>query len=285
MLGISYFRKAGATGHVFFLSGGQPANKGLAYSGIVWPATTVAVVPTTPQIIPFAFNARTADKQDVTVTGDVKVNLSPQVAISKFDFTVNNGGAYLSQWRQELHAIVIAQVLAPVRDKAKELTVETATQSHKDFETALTESMRASGNQLTTKGINVESCSIAKIEASDAEVAQTIGSTERQTMITASDNAIHVRRMNGVTNDRTVKEYEAGTVLELEKKKEALLAEQAKNKKAEAEIDAEATKIRLAPLEDVAAGKLIAAALMKGAETGRFNNVALTSEFLALVGK
>ncbi len=86
-------------------------------------------------------------------------------------------------------------------------------------------------------------------------------------------------------NERAVKEYEAGTKLELEKKQGILLDEQAKNKEKEATADAKATEIRLAPLKDVEAGKLLGAAIMDAAKTGRLGSLAITSEFLAAVGQ
>ena len=51
---ITLFRSAGATGHVFFLKNGRTRDMGLAYSGFIGPMTTVAIVPTTPQILNFA---------------------------------------------------------------------------------------------------------------------------------------------------------------------------------------------------------------------------------------
>ena len=104
-------------------------------------------------------------------------------------------------------------------------------------------------------------------------------------MLTEADKALHDRRMKGSENDRTVKEYEAGTRIELEKKQGLLLEEQAKNKEKEADADARATAIRLAPLKDVEAGKLLGAAIMDAAKTGRLGSLAITSEFLAAVGQ
>ena len=77
MLFSNSFRGARATGHVFFLNRGRARNKGLAFSGYVGPMTTVAVVPTTPQILDFSVQARTQDKQTIIVTGNVKVALVP----------------------------------------------------------------------------------------------------------------------------------------------------------------------------------------------------------------
>jgi len=284
MLMIRLFRSAGATGHVFFLKNGRIADKGLAYSGFIGPKTTVAVVPTTPQILNFAIDAQTKDKQSVVVQGSLTATLTPSTAISKFDFTVNpKDGGYASQWEQVLNAKVIERVLRAVLNKVKELDVETAMQSQKEVEDAVTAALGE--NTFSGDGITINSCSIPKIEPSDEEVEGAIGAKERQTMLTEADKALHDRRLKAAANERAVKEYEAGTKLELEKKQGVLLDEQAKNKEKEATADAKATEIRLAPLKDVEAGKLLGAAIMDAAKTGRLGSLAITSEFLAAVGQ
>lgn len=281
---VNFFRGAGATGNVFFLSGGKAVDKGLAYSGFVFPNTTVAVVPTTAQILDFDVDARTSDKQSVTIAGNIKVTFSPAVAISKFDFTVNKDGAYLSSWEQALRAFVVEQVFAPLRKKARDLDIKSAIQSHKEFEDEVKASLIAANSPLAALGIKFESSSIAKVEADDGEVEKAIGSKERQEMLTESDKALNERRLKAVENERGVKQYEADTKLELEKKQGELLDEQAKNKEKEATADAKATEIRLAPLKEVEAGKLIGAAIMDAAKTGKLGSLSITSEFLAAVG-
>ena len=225
---ISLFRSAGATGHVFFLKNGRVADKGLAYSGFIGPKTTVAVVPTTPQILNFAIDAQTKDKQSVVVQGNLTVTLVPQTAISRFDFTVDTrNGGYLGNWVQVLNAKVIERVLRAVLNKVKELDVEDATRSQKEVEDAVTEALGR--DAFAQDGITVDSCSIPKIEPADEEVEEAIGAQERQTMLTEADKALHGRRMKASENERTVKQYEADTKLELEKKQGKLLDEQAKN--------------------------------------------------------
>jgi len=281
---IRLFRSAGATGHVFFLKNGRTANRGLAYSGFIGPMTTVAVVPTTPQILNFAIDAQTKDKQGVVVQGSLTATLTPSTAVSKFDFTVEpRSGGYLGNWVQVVNAKVIERVLRAVLDKVKDLEVEEATRSQKAVEDAVTAAL--SSDAFYGDGITINSCSIPKIEPSDDEVEGAIGAKERQTMLTDADKALHDRRLKAAENERAVKQYEADTKLELEKKQGELLEEQDKNKKKEAETDAEVTKTRLAPLKDVESGKLLGAAIMEAAKTGRLGSLAITSEFLAAVGQ
>ena len=281
---IKLFQKAGATGHVFFLKNGRSKNMGLAFSGFIGPKTTVAVVPTTPQILNFAIDAQTKDKQNVVVQGSLTATFIPQTAVSKFDFTVDpKNGGYLGNWVQVLNAKVVERVVRAVLDKVKDLDVEEATRSQKLVEDAVTAALGS--NTFQDDGITIGSCSIPKIEPADEEVEGAIGANERQTMLTNADRALHDRRLKAAVNERAVKEYEAGTKLELEKKQGILLDEQAKNKEKEANADAKATEIRLAPLKDVEAGKLLGAAIMDAAKTGRLGSLAITSEFLAAVGQ
>ncbi len=276
---IRLFRSAGATGHVFFLKNGRIANKGLAYSGFIGPKTTVAVVPTTPQILNFAIDAQTKDKQNVVVQGSLTATLTPSTAVSKFDFTVEpKSGGYIGNWVQVLNAKVIERVVRAVLDKVKDLDVEEATRSQKVVEDAVTAAL--GNNTFQNDGITIDSCSIPKIEPGDEEVEGAIGAQERQTMLTDADKALHDRRLKAAANERAVKEYEAGTRLELEKKQGILLDEQAKNKEKEANADAKATEIRFAPLKDIEAGKLLGAALMDGLKNGRVGSIVVAPELL-----
>jgi regulator of protease activity HflC (stomatin/prohibitin superfamily) len=276
------FRGARATGHVFFLNRGRARNKGLAFSGYVGPMTTVAVVPTTPQILDFSIPARTQDKQTIIVTGNVKVALVPATAVSKFDFTVNTkDGSYLSPWDQPLRAIVIEHVLGPVREKAKELGVEAAIQAHKDFEDLIKTRISERGNPLAGKGVNVESCSVAKVDASDKEVEQSIGAKQRQEMLAQADKALHERRLKAAENDRAVLEYEAATKLKLEQDRAKLVEEIGKNEVKTAENDARAVEIRLLPFKAADAGKVLGAALMEMAKNGRIGSLSVVPELFA----
>jgi len=284
---VRLFRSAGANGHVFLLKNGRTIDKGLAYSGFVGPMSTVAVVPTTPQILDFAVDARTGDKQDIVVSGNVKVTLEPAQAVKSFDFTVNAAnGSYRAAWQKTLHEIVLARVLAPIRTKARTLDVEAATQSHTEFETALRAGLGSPAEDtLVRKGIVIESCSIAKVEADDDEVAAAIGAQERQMMLTAADRALHERRLKAAGNDRAVKTYESETAKTLEQERAKLIDAQSANKQKEAEAEAAAAARRLEPFADVPAGTLLGASLMKMAESGRVGNLSIVPEMLAALNQ
>jgi hypothetical protein len=277
------FRGAGATGHVFLLKNGKTEDKGLAFSGLIGPMTTVAVVPTVPQFVNFAIAAKTKDKQDVTVQGSVTITLIPKQAISAFDFTVNpKTGSYINPWDKSMSTRVIERALRTVLDEIKQLDVADATQSQKLVEDAVLAAL--GGDTFSADGIIVKSCSIPKIQPANDKIEASIGAVDREQMLAAADKATHDRRIKQVENDRAVKKFEADTELELEKAQADLIKERAKNGQAEARADAAATKTRLAPLADVASGKIIGAAILKAAEGGQLGSLNITSEFLAAVG-
>lgn len=281
---LTLFRKAGATGHVFLLKGGSSKSKGLAWSGFILPSTTVAVVPTTARILNFGVDARTKDKQNVRVTGNLKVTLDPSVAAQKFDFTVDTKtGSYISRWEQDLQAIVLERVLGPVRNSVKNLTIEEVVLAHGDLETVVKETLTGDANPLIAYGIQVESCSVDRIEAEDEDVAQSIGAKERNAMLSDADKAKHERRIAAATNERAVQTYEAQTKLELERERANLIKKQSENKKTEAAADAEAIKIRLVPMSEVEPNKLLAASIMEMARSGRIGNLTISPELLAAI--
>lgn len=281
---IKLFQKAGATGRVYALRGGKVRDLGLAYSGLVSPWTTIAVVPETPQVIDFSIDAITEDLQDVVVPGSITITLDPATVVSKLDFTVDQrSGGYVGDWQKVLRAQVIAHVLRAVVDTVGELDIEAAIRSQKQIEDAVLEALGKTG--LTQDGIILQSCSIPSIEPGDDDVGEALGAEQREALLTGADAARQARRLKSLEGDRALKAYEAATVLTLEEARAALIAQQSANKLAEAEADAVATKTRLAPLQDAAPGTLLGAAIMDAAKTGRLGNLSITSEFLAAIGQ
>lgn len=278
MLMIRLFRSAGATGHVFLMNNSRSQDKGLAYSGFIGPMTTVAVVPTTPQILNFAIIAQTKDKQKVTVSGNITASLIPAVSVRKFDFTVDVGsGGYQGDWSKTINALIVERAVRAVHAKLRDLDVEDATRSQKEVEDAIMAEL--GGDNLAIDGISVTSCSIPKIDP-DNEVSAAIGASERQTMLAAADMALHDRRLKAAGNDRAVREFDAQTNLKLEEERAKLIDEQGKNKEKEAEADAKATELRLAPLKDIDAGKLLGAALIEGLKEDRIGTIVIGPELL-----
>lgn len=284
ILGFGLFNRAGATGHVFFVKNGKRLDRGLAYSGIVGPGTAVAIVPTIQQIVDFSVAAITADKQDVSVNGNVKVTLSPQDAVATFDFTVEPAsGAYKARWENNLRSLVMERVLGPVQAKAKTYKLEDITSAQPEIEAAVLAAIGSGEAALLGKGISIDSCSIPDILPADEDLGEALGAKEREALLTEADGATHMRQMQSVANARAVKTYEAKTALALEQERGQLIKEQNTNKLEEAKTDAEALGERMKPLTDLDSGQLLALAIYRMGDGGRIGTVNLTPDLLETI--
>lgn len=284
MLGISLFRSAGATGYVITRSGSASKNRGVGWSGLIGPTTTVAVVPTTPRIIPFSVEVYTRDKQQIRVTGNVQALLEPKAVANTFDFTVDRfNGHYIVPWQPDLQAIIAEQVLGPIRITAAGVTIVEAVTSQALFEQNLQASIANQESSLVSRGIRVSNCSVAVIEPSNGDVRRAIGAEELQALLIRADSALHGRQAKAAENSRELQQYEAQTKLELEKAREELVRQQGENQVRAAEAEAKATEARLEPLTAIDQSRAMAVALLLAAQAGSLTNLSLTTELLALL--
>lgn len=271
------FRSTSASGHVFFVKNGERHDKGLAFSTIIGPNTTVAVVPTTSQVIDFAISALTEDKQRVTVTGNVTVLLVPEIAAGNFDFTIDvRTGGDAGDWNEKLKTLIIDHAVRAVQQKARTFDVEDATLAQAEVEDAIITEL--SNDVIKNRGITVSSCSIRKIDP-EKEVAEAIGAPERLALLTKGDDALHERRLAAAGNDRTVRQFESATKLQLEADRTALIEKTGENDKKAATHAAQATDERLRPYKDLEPGKLVGVALIQMAEHG-VENITIGPELL-----
>lgn len=284
LFGIGLFNRAGATGYVFYVANGKRRDKGLAYSGMVGPGTTVAVVPTVQQVLNFSVEALTKDKQSVTVSGNVKVTLSPPKAVATFDFTVNaHDGSYRARWESNLQSLVMEHVLGPIRARVMTRTLDEVVTSHFAIEQAIVAEIGTGKAALEQKGVTIDSCSVPDIVPADEDLSDALGASERQAMLTEADAATHGRQMRASENARKVKTYESQTAFTLEKERGRLVEEQGKNKLAEAEVEAAAVAARLKPFNDAEASKVFVVALFEAARAGKLGTINLTSDLYAAI--
>ena len=278
-----FFSKAGANGHVFILKNGKTKSKGLAWSGFVGPKSTIAVVPTTPFTIDFTVIAQSSDKQEIRSTGSLVVNFTPSEAVSKFDFTVDMNGAYKDVWSTKVKALIINEVLNPIRAKIKNLTAVGSTIAHSELSKEVMNAAGVENNLFATNGMTVVGCSITNIETTNDEVSEAIGAKERQEICTTADKAVHERQMAASKNDRVLKEYEVETAKSVEIKNAELIDQQNKNKEATANGNAKVTEIMLVPYASLEAGKLLAHAILEIGKNGRLGTLNVSPELLTLL--
>jgi len=278
--GIKFFKGAGATGNVFFLKSGTPDDKGIAYSGLVGPKTTIAVVPTSPQNFSFSLRAVTKDLQRITISGGVIAILTPARAVKSFDFTVDENGMYKEDFDSKLLSIITEQILNPLREKVADLDVVAVIKSHKVLAEAITTMDKTA---LEEQGIVIKNCSIASINADDSKIGEAIGAKEKEDLLTTADKAKHDRHMESIENDLKAKEAEAKNALLLEEKKSQLIVEENKNLEARANGKKTAGEIELSIYDKSEPGKLLGIALLEMGRNGKIGTLNVGPELLTAI--
>lgn len=286
-----FFSSAGATGNVFLFKDGTIRDMGIAYSGFIGTATTVAIVPTTMQTINFSLEVQTSDKQAANVSGSVQVLLDPKVIVSKLDFTADKeNGSHLNQWQTVLQSLIVEKIPGPIRAKAKETGVVNIVNAQKDLGDELQTALLAE-KSLSDFGILIQSCSVSKITPSNSDIAKAIGAEEKEQLLTKADKATHTRQMAAAGDTRTLKQFESQTNLKLEEDRTKIIEKQNANEKLKADavllIDKEKKEAELAhskqeleELVKVPSDKLLSISLVKFAQSGNLNNLNISPELI-----
>lgn len=286
-----FFSSAGATGNVFLFKDGTIRDKGIAYSGFIGRATTVAIVPTTMQTVNFSLEVQTSDKQTANVSGSVQVLLNPKIIVSKLDFTVNKeSGGYLNQWQTVFQALITEKIPGPIRAKAKEISIVDIVNAQKELGDQLQTSLAAE-KSLSDFGILVQSCSVSKIAPANSDILRAIGATEKEALLTKSDEATHKRQMSAAENDKALKTFELETDLSLEVQKKKIIEQENANEKLQADAklviekeqaDAklEQLKNELEQLNSLGSDKLLGVSLFNFAKSGRLQTLNISPELI-----
>lgn len=288
---VIFFSSAGATGNVFLFKDGTIRDKGIAYSGLIGRATTVAIVPTTMQTVNFSLEVQTSDKQTANVSGSVQVLLDPKVIVSKLDFTVNKeSGGYLNQWQTVFQALITEKIPGPIRAKAKEVGVVDIVNAQKDLGDQL-QTVLLAEKSLSDFGISIQSCSVSKIAPSNSDILRAIGATEKEALLAKSDEATHKRQMSAAENDKALKTFELETDLSLEVQKKKIIEQENANEKLQADAklviekeqaDAklEQLKNELEQLNSLGSDKLLGVSLFNFAKSGRLQTLNISPELI-----
>jgi hypothetical protein len=279
---MRFFQKAGATGHVFRTRFGRRTALGLAWSGLVLPFDTLAVVPTTTQTVELNLQLQTADRQEIVVAGSVLIRLVADAAVATFDFTVDvRSGAYLEHWRDSVRIVVLEQIQKSVRRHAAAVAVSAAVADPAGFEAAIQAALEHAQSVLGGRGVQFEACMLTQVTPGDRKLAEALGAGERQALLAAADAAIHERQIKSAEHSRVLQSFEAATTLRLEEERGRLVARRGENAIAEATAEATAARRRLEAFAGLTPPQLMAAALLRAAEGGRLGNVTLTSDVIA----
>jgi hypothetical protein len=229
----------------------------------------------------FVFNEITGNFQAVTVQGQVTYRITaPQTIVDLLNFTIHpRTRQYLSEDPAKLKQRIINVIQMYTRDVLQRTTLEEALRGS----TSLAETVlgRIHEDQtLQTMGVECSGLFFTSIKATP-EMTKALEAEYRESLQKRADQAIYSRRADAVEQERKIKQNELSTQVDLEQRRQQLVALQGENTRQKAEFAAEAMRIELGPYQNLDTRLLLALAFRDFAENAqKIGNLTITSEIL-----
>lgn len=231
MMGIRYF-KADASTYVIKSKNGRIAQQGRGLSFFYNEQTTsIAAIPMSAQEAPFIFNMQSADFQEVRVQGQIAFRVVDATKTAEvLNFTLNsNGSDYVSEDPMKLNERVIrvAQgiIQTRVQERALRQVLKDGQQTLFSLEQGLDEH-----KTLMAMGIEVLEVSLTAIRP-NTETARALEAEAREAILKEADDAVYLRRISAVEQERTIKEAELQTDYSVQQKEQEIAEQQIENKR------------------------------------------------------
>ena len=225
---------------------GKTVRKGIGLAYWFSPlSAAVAQVPAEDCETTFVLSERCNDFQSVTVQCTVTYRISePERAALRTNFSISlTGGGWLEKPLERIAALLSQRAQHPARAYLIAVPIVEAARTgasliHQEIETAL-----RADPELAALGVSIVSVQIDKI-APTAELEKAIQTPAREAIQQRADEAVFQRRALAVEKERTIKENELATELELTRRQELLIRQQGSNARLQAQEEAEADRLR-----------------------------------------
>ncbi len=283
--GFSLFRSAGPTDFVIKYRNGRQVASGHGRTFLVGPRTTIALVPTDLQSLPFSFTELANDDQQVVVTGELKALFVPERVASLFDFSVNvENGGFRKDGMRRSHETLTNSLRDHVRQLVRGLSLADALRAATSLQNLLQELVTNNAATFAVLGFTVRTVTVNDVRPSNHGLAAALEAPQREKILAAADRAVAERREQAAEDDRRIRQYEAKTEQELARERSALIEVENENKLAEAAAESEARKKLLEPYADLEPAMLVALGI-KDLARGNVGEVNFTPELLAALGR
>jgi len=273
--------------HTILFRDGEFVKEGAGLNFWYMPSfSTIVAVPAASTDAPFIFTEATKDYQELAVQGTLTYRIINPAAIAKLlDFSVEpRSGLYLSEDPEKVINRVVTAIQGITRAKIAGLSLRDAFRSTKNVTEFVLENI-AEDADLANLGVQVDSLHITSMRATP-EIQKALEADYREQLQREADQAIYARRAAAVEEERTIKERELGTEVELENQRKELVDTQARNQLAKAEAEAKADEMKLNPYANMPPQALIGIALKDWAQYGgSVGNLSISPDILSgLVG-
>ncbi|EFH85890.1 band 7 protein [Ktedonobacter racemifer DSM 44963] len=278
---FSYF-KSEPTEYILAYVNGHVVRRGAGLSFWYWaPHTSISLVPISTVDAPFIFNETTNNFQAVTVQGQVTFRIvAPETMAQLLNFTVQpRTRRYQSEDPVKLQQRIVNIVQMHTRNQLQQLSLEDALRSSESLARNVLTRLRE-GNELAALGIECMSLFYTALKATP-EMTKALEAEQREALQRRADQAIYSRRAEAVEQERKIKQNELATSVVLEERRKELVNLQGENTRQEAEYEAMAMRIRLAPYSELEVKQLLALSFHDFADNAhKIGNLTITSEIL-----
>lgn len=235
MFGIRFI-KSQPTVHLMQFRAGKVVREGAGLSFFYYaPTTTLVAVPVASQDRPFILELVTADFQSVTVQGQVTYRISdPHRTAAMMDFSLaKDGRSHVSEDPKRLGERVAMQVEVIVQQTVQALGLKEALRASASIaRTAQAE--LASQPEMAALGLEILGVSVMAVKPTP-DIARALEAEARESNLKAADDAVYLRRMSAVENERAIRQNELDTDIAVEQKKRQIR---------ETQMEAKATLMR-----------------------------------------
>ena len=246
--------------------------------------TSVAAVPVVSQEAQFVFTETTANYQEVAIQGTVSYRITdPLLVAGRLDYTIDATTArFRSDDPDKLVQRIVNVVQGHTRSRVNELSLEEALIRVRELELAVFGEV-IDAESIAQLGVAVEDLHFTAMKATP-EMQKALEADYREGLQQRADQAIYARRAAAVAEERSIRQSELNTEVELENRRRDLVDIKARNNLTLAEADAKAEELRLNPYGEMPPQALLALALKEWAgNAGNIENLSITPDLLTKV--
>lgn len=219
MLGFRYIKSQPNT-YLMQYSSGKLKRKGTGQAFFYYaPATTLVAIPISSQDSHFMLSMLSADFQEVTVQGQVTYRIhQPELLAQMMDFSLNQYGQnYNSEDPTRLNDRIIMQTEVIIQRAIQAMSLKQAICSAGEI-SQTTHELLQQQNEIISLGLEILGVSIVAIKPTP-DISRALEARAREEHLKAADDAIYMRRMSAVENERSIRQNELDTEIAVEEKK------------------------------------------------------------------
>jgi len=214
-------------------------------------SAAIAQLPVEDCETTFVLKERSADHQEISVQITLVYRVSdPERAAKRVNFSINiDSGAWIEPPIERLASIWSLRAQPAARSYLATVPVVTALREGAERIRDAVRTSLENDAELGAMGLSVVRVEVDRVAAT-SEVEKALQTPTRESIQEKADVAVFSRRALAVEKERAIKENELSTQIELARRGEELIRQQAENKRLEAESEAVAERLRSTALAD-----------------------------------